>query len=266
MAASMERALTMSTMTSLGLILLLSLITVVESKQKPINIALSGKWMSTPILSEASEFLAKESNENFWSFVDRIAEQDAQFFSSASDESKYKAVLKFAGELLSPLQLSLLKFSLSLRALSPAVQMSQQLVEQLDLPSDCAVVIDVNGKYSCNSDDLSDLLASSASRTPTTLYTFDHVYPGIGSGTDAANKEQQRPTVVLYAQLGSAEFKNLHSLLAKKAQQGEITYCLRHFLQEKSETRVPLSGYGVELAIKSTEYKAKDDTKVEGQG
>ena len=25
-----------------------------------------------------------------------------------------------------------------------------------------------------------------------------------------------------------------------------------------------LSGYGVELAIKSTEYKAKDDTKVEG--
>ena len=29
--------------------------------------------------------------------------------------------------------------------------------------------------------------------------------------------------------------------------------------------KVRLSGYGVELAIKSTEYKAKDDTKVEGE-
>ena len=36
-------------------------------------------------------------------------------------------------------------------------------------------------------------------------------------------------------------------------------------LQDPSQKRVRLSGYGVELAIKSTEYKAKDDTKVEGQ-
>ncbi|KAK3776845.1 hypothetical protein RRG08_024619 [Elysia crispata] len=262
MAASIERAFKMFTPVSLWVIMLLSFVAVVDSKQKPINIALSGKWMSTPILSEASEFLAKESNENFWNFVERIAGHDAQVFTSASDESKYKAVQKFAAELLSPLQLSLMKFSLSLRAFSPAVQMSQQLVEQLDLPPDCAVVIEVNGKHSCNSDELSDLLTSSESRQPNALYTFDHVYPGLGSGTDVSN-EQQLPVVVLYAQLGSREFQKLHPALAKKAQQGDIIYCLRHFLQEKSETRVPLSGYGVELAIKSTEYKAKDDTKVE---
>ncbi|GFR63376.1 UDP-glucose:glycoprotein glucosyltransferase 1 [Elysia marginata] len=50
---------------------------------------------------------------------------------------------------------------------------------------------------------------------------------------------------------------------------GFFPQAMRHFdgagvgRLEKSETRVPLSGYGVELAIKSTEYKAKDDTKVE---
>jgi UDP-glucose:glycoprotein glucosyltransferase len=37
------------------------------------------------------------------------------------------------------------------------------------------------------------------------------------------------------------------------------------FAQEPSKKKLRLSGYGVELAIKSTEYKAKDDTKVEGR-
>lgn len=33
-------------------------------------------------------------------------------------------------------------------------------------------------------------------------------------------------------------------------------------LQEKSEQKVRLSGYGVELHMKSTEYKAEDDSVV----
>lgn len=41
-----------------------------------------------------------------------------------------------------------------------------------------------------------------------------------------------------------------------------------HFfgVQEHSKKKVRLSGYGVELAIKSTEYKAQDDTKVQEEG
>lgn len=35
------------------------------------------------------------------------------------------------------------------------------------------------------------------------------------------------------------------------------------FLQETLDGKVQLSGYGVELAVKSTEYKAVDDQKVE---
>lgn len=37
------------------------------------------------------------------------------------------------------------------------------------------------------------------------------------------------------------------------------------YLQNPSKEPVYLSGYGVELAIKSTEYKAKDDTQVKGE-
>ena len=37
-------------------------------------------------------------------------------------------------------------------------------------------------------------------------------------------------------------------------------------LQDPSSRKVRLSGYGVELAIKSTEYKAVDDTDVKEEG
>lgn len=36
-------------------------------------------------------------------------------------------------------------------------------------------------------------------------------------------------------------------------------------MQNPKPQNMLLSGYGVELAIKSTEYKAVDDTKVKGQ-
>lgn len=43
-----------------------------------------------------------------------------------------------------------------------------------------------------------------------------------------------------------------------------VTFECFCFSQYPSKEKVFLSGYGVELAIKSTEYKAKDDTQVTG--
>lgn len=234
--------------------LLLMYIVCVSSKQKPITISLAAKWNSTPLLLEASEFLAKESNENFWAYAERIVDQEISFFETATDEMKYKLAQKFASELVSPLQLSFLKFSLALRAFSPAIQMFQQLVEQLDVNSNCDAVVEVNGKFSCDSNDLSELLTTSVARAPSVLYQFDHVYPG------PANKQT---VVILYAEMGTKAFKTFHRALAELAKRGEITYCLRHFVKNQTPRNLRLSGYGVELALKSTEYKAKDDTKVE---
>ena len=39
---------------------------------------------------------------------------------------------------------------------------------------------------------------------------------------------------------------------------------LNGLIQERPRKRVRLSGYGVELQIKSTEYKVQDDTQVKG--
>ncbi len=44
-----------------------------------------------------------------------------------------------------------------------------------------------------------------------------------------------------------------------------VDQCTSPPSQHPSSQRVTLSGYGVELAVKSTEYKAVDDTEVKGQ-
>jgi len=244
----------MATIWPTCLVLLLLGARETQAKQKPVNINLSAKWKSTPLVLEASEFLAKESSDSFWTYVDRVAEQDPDSISTASDDIRYRMIQKFASELLTPLQLSLLKFSLALRAYSPAVNMFQQMVAQIDIDQNCDAFIDVNGKHSCNANELTELLTTAITRSPSPLFEFDHVYPSSG---------QKAAVVILYAELGTEEFVRFHPVLAKLASTGEITYVLRHHVKNQAQNKLRLSGYGVELAIKSTEYKAKDDTKVE---
>jgi len=57
--------------------------------------------------------------------------------------------------------------------------------------------------------------------------------------------------------------------LKAKASQGLIKYIIRHYLGSEPNDEIPklrLSGYGVELQIKSSEYKSGDDRKVNDDG
>ncbi|KAK7090839.1 UDP-glucose:glycoprotein glucosyltransferase 1-like isoform X2 [Littorina saxatilis] len=223
----------------------------VEGKQKPVNIRLDAKWSSTPLLCEVSEFLAKESNDYFWAFVHDVAR--SKNLDQETDKSIYGLGLRLAAKYVSPLQLSLLKLSLSLRAFSPAVQTHQQIAKEVPTSKECIAFAEVKGQFICDLKKLDTLLTGEG--TSSAVYKFDHIYPG--PPTDL-------PVVILYGELGTPQLVEFHNALAEKASEKKLQYVLRHFVQEPSQKNVRLSGYGVELAIKSTEYKAKDDTKVEG--
>uniref|UniRef100_A0A8C2YDW3 UDP-glucose ceramide glucosyltransferase-like 1 n=1 Tax=Coturnix japonica TaxID=93934 RepID=A0A8C2YDW3_COTJA len=190
--------------------------------------------------------------EKFWNFVEasqhiRTAEQEG------SDYSAYHEMLKVASQSLSPLQQNLLKFSLSLRSYSATVQAFQQIAADEPPPDGCTLFFAVHGEKTCEYDSLGTLLRTASERPKPFLFKGDHTYP-------ASNPE--RPVVILYAEIGTEDFYRFHKLLVTKAEAGEITYVFRHYIANPSEEKVYLSGYGVELAIKSTEYKAKDDTQV----
>ncbi|XP_044885661.1 UDP-glucose:glycoprotein glucosyltransferase 1 isoform X2 [Mauremys mutica] len=225
-----------------------------KADSKAVTTSLTTKWLSTPLLLEASEFLAEEGQEKFWTFVE--ASQDIRSSDhGGTNYSSYHGMLKAACQNLSPLQQNLLKFSLSLRSYSATIQAFQQIAADEPPPVGCNSFFAVHGKKTCEFDTLEILLQTASERLKPFLFKGDHRFP-------LSNPES--PVVILYAEIGTEEFSKFHNLLVSKASAGEITYVLRHYVANPSKEKVYLSGYGVELAIKSTEYKAKDDTQVKG--
>ncbi|KAJ6660860.1 hypothetical protein lerEdw1_017017, partial [Lerista edwardsae] len=198
-----------------------------------------------------SEFIAEESNEQFWQFLETVKEVSV-YKKGVSEQSYYNLILKKAGQFLSNLQINLLKFSLSLRAYSPTIQMFQQIAADEPPPRGCSAFVVIHGKSTCKTNEIKKLLKKADGRPKPYLFKGDHKFPTLNEAA---------PVVILYAEMGTKDFATFHKVLSEKAQKEEIVYVLRHFVQKPSSEKVYLSGYGVELAIKSTEYKAVDDSQ-----
>ncbi|XP_053419281.1 UDP-glucose:glycoprotein glucosyltransferase 2 [Nycticebus coucang] len=222
------------------------------SASKAVTARLAAKWPETPLLPEASEFMAEESNEKFWQFLETVQEL-AIYKQTESDYSYYSLILKKAGQFLDNLHINLLKFALSIRAYSPAIQMFQQIAADEPPPDGCNAFVVIHKKHTCKINEIRKLLKKATSRPRPYLFKGDHKFP--------TNKENV-PVIILYAEMGTRAFSAFHKVLSKKAQNGEILYVFRHYIQKPSSRKMYLSGYGVELAIKSTEYKALDDSQV----
>ncbi|XP_056891961.1 UDP-glucose:glycoprotein glucosyltransferase 2 isoform X1 [Takifugu flavidus] len=233
--------------------LLLLSIYRVASAPKGVTASLKATWNMTPFLLETSEFIAEGGNEKFWEFVDTVKELTV-YKQGESVRSYYNLILKKAGQFLTGLQVSLLKFALSLRSYSPAIHASQQIADDEPPPESCPAFVSIHGQHSCSTKEVKKLLKGAAGRPKPYLFKNDHIYPG-------ANKTDV-PVVILYAEIGTKRFTSFHNALSKKAEEGTLMYVLRHFVVHPKLQKMLLSGYGVELAIKSTEYKAVDDTKV----
>ncbi|XP_042221378.1 UDP-glucose:glycoprotein glucosyltransferase 1-like isoform X2 [Homarus americanus] len=226
-----------------------------QAKVKPVTTHLSAKWTHTPLLLEATEYMREESTASFWSFAEAISQTDPVLYRDGSDKEIFAETLSVAGQFLSASQLRILKLSLSLRAYSPKIEMFSQIARDRGLPSpeNCGAAVDVNGEVTCDIETMRQLVEKGTGTKPIT-YEVDHHYPG---------GENAKVGVVLYCELGSVEFQQFHQILKELVSAGKIDYILRHRVKNRSSKKVRLSGYGVELAIKSTEYKAQDDTKVQ---
>ncbi|XP_061735029.1 UDP-glucose:glycoprotein glucosyltransferase 2 isoform X2 [Nerophis ophidion] len=243
--------------TSMKNIIMLSLLLITTqhkaSASKSVTASLKAKWQATPFLLETSEFIGEDGNEKFWQFVDTVKELTV-YKQGESVRSYYNLIIKKANQFLTDLQVSLLRYALSLRFYSPAVHAFQQIASHEPPPKACTAFVSIHSQHSCNTKDIKKLLKAAAGRPKPYLYKSDHIYPG-------ANKTDV-PVAILYAEIGTKKFSTFHTVLSEKADGGALTYVLRHFVANPKQQMMLLSGYGVELAIKSTEYKAVDDTKV----
>jgi UDP-glucose:glycoprotein glucosyltransferase len=132
----------------------------------------------------------------------------------------------------------------------------------------CLTFVEIHGQISCDVNELEKLVRDADQNKKPLIFHFDKHYTA--SSPKAENELQQREAqkkqpivVILYTQIGSAQFSLFNKRIVELEKSHPIDYVLRHNYEEDNlNGKVVLSGYGVELDIKSTEYKAKDDTKV----
>ncbi|CDW52566.1 udp glucose:glycoprotein glucosyltransferase [Trichuris trichiura] len=249
-----------------------------RATQKNVIAYVQSKWADTPLVVEASEFMAHEGDGYFWKFIEVLGKNESNMGSGiglsmvsltlsllicqhfpATDEIMYERLIGIAKSVLdSKSRVKLFQFALAIRCYSPSVEMYRQLSLSLSGRPAGHVFVDVHGQLSANINSLDELLNQAIERSPP-IFSFDHLY--------AARSNKAKKWAILYANLESNDFITWHNLLKSRAKKGELNYVFRHLPRLRiafkvGKGKVPLSGYSVELAIKSTEYKAQDDAKI----
>ncbi|KAJ3220290.1 hypothetical protein HDU67_003305 [Dinochytrium kinnereticum] len=115
---------------------------------------------------------------------------------------------------------------------------------------ECVVWALWNGTRHCSAKELKKNLSSGKLSSSIDTFDFDYIYPH--------NCPRER-SAVLYADIFSPVFSDFHDVLMERAAALDLCYILRYQPMRISSKRMNLGGYGVELAIKSTEYTVIDD-------
>ncbi|KAE8353255.1 UDP-glucose:Glyco protein glucosyltransferase-domain-containing protein [Aspergillus coremiiformis] len=228
-----------------------------------VNVALQASFDSAPYLIELLETAAEENATAYFPLLDRIA--DGAFDDAATDKEIYDRFLQVVhedGHLRTPESLSSFKLSLAIRSASPRIAAHYQyynasVQHSLMVAQDaaCPVWVHSEGKQYCSSTmerAQQDVSADLDSRE----LPFDRVLGDISL-----------PPAILYADVASPMFKDFHHTLSALVKEGQFSYRVRYRPPQHWSSR-PLfvSGYGVELALKRTDYIVIDDRQRESGG
>ncbi|KAL6816379.1 glycosyltransferase family 24 protein [Trichoderma sp. SZMC 28015] len=216
-----------------------------------VNVGMNAAFPAGPYLLELLETAAAENSSAYFPLLDRIA---AGSFSSAStDASLYSEVLNVLqqeGSISTSEALSTFKLALSLRSAAPRIEAHYQHYTTAVAPavddSECVNWVLLEGNQYCTPEldkvNRDGLLSLQAKHLP-----FDRT---LGTGKEA----------ILYADPTSSTFGEFHKALSKAAREGSLSYRIRYRRTEATHAAaLPMSGYGVELALKRTDYIVIDD-------
>lgn len=202
------------------------------------------------------ETAVQENASSYFPILDRIA--DGYFSTTKTDRELYEAfveLLQKDGYISSAESLSTFKLALSTRSAAPRVEAHYQYYQTGVEPSlqgdqeDCETWVLWHGQQYCT--ETLDQPRGQVVKGQERDLPFDIA---LGSGSSC----------VLYADITAPGFGGFHKVLAQKARNRECAYKLRHRrLSHESLNALPISGYGVELALKRTDYIVIDDRKAE---
>ncbi|CAI6095409.1 unnamed protein product [Clonostachys chloroleuca] len=232
------------------------LIAALQANAAPsVNIGMRASFPAGPYLLELLETSAGENATSYFPLLDRIA---SGHFATQSTEAELYAsfldVLRDEGHISSPEALSTFNLALSLRTAAPRVQAQYQYYDTAVEPKSeakekCSIWVLIDTEVYCD---------PSLEHSTGNVHSIDNIElpfdRAIGNGKDA----------ILYADPASPAFGKFHNALSDGARQGKYRYKLRYRRGEgQVSSHLPVGGYGVELALKRTDYVVIDDREAE---
>ena len=212
-------------------------------------------------LIQTRETAAEENATSYFPLLDRIA--DGYLDNVSTDKelyTKFRALLQQDGHLTQAEDLSSFDFALSLHSTAPRIEAHYQYFDTSIRP-----LIGKDGEEECES---WLYVPFSGQRYCSPGLDSERAHP-MGSAGDSIHDlpfdrvlgdvSSIRPSV-LYGDISSPSFRNFHKTVSKTAKAGKTSYRVRYkpATSVKSEPLV-VSGYGVELALKRTDYIVIDD-------
>lgn len=231
--------------------------------------------LKTRKLTVSRETAAEENSTSYFPLLDRIAE--GRFIECNTDLELYETFLQVVqddGHITDKDILSSLQFALSIHSAVPRIEAHYQYYETSIEPSlmvaqdaACPVWVYFDGKQYCSptlnraqqdvselkyvcSFEVCDQIIDGENRSQEIL-PFDRL---LGESSDT----QLTPSII-YADITSPLFAQFHQTISETARNGQTSYRIRYRPSNTSNKPLVISGYGVELALKRTDYIVIDD-------
>ncbi|KAG6918623.1 hypothetical protein DXG01_013034 [Tephrocybe rancida] len=220
--------------------------------------------------------MALETPEAFFPLLDKLTDSEVlPLPEKLTPEAAHQAVLEIAtanGYLTEPGSLAAVELNLALHAATPKIEaFYNHYIDHYNNTkgTNCGSWVEWYGEIVCDIETLVKLAgvetidptAKSSSSSPfprPRLLTFDHIHP-----SPARSLTPPPRTAILYASPTSKNFRELHSYLLNLAEKENphVEYVFRYVAPTGRDDHVRnyLSGYGVALNLKKTDYLAIDD-------
>ncbi|KAG2196556.1 hypothetical protein INT47_010395 [Mucor saturninus] len=244
----------------LGLLALSACLLSVRADSPVVDLTLVAPWNAPSLLIEIAETVATHNETSYFNMIQEFISLEKEA-SSWTDQQLYNEAINVVSSLGKD-QTNFLKIALAVHEAAPRIEAYNQYYTESVVPSlasyddGCEVWAQVNNKQLCDYQEFlkafKDIENSEETRK---LLSFDHViYP--------TSKELSKKTIVLYTNKFSFKFAEFHNYLTKAVVDHDITYVIRY--RPPLSNMAPgaplyLSGYGVEMALKKTDYLVIDD-------
>ncbi|KAF9915274.1 hypothetical protein BX616_006541, partial [Lobosporangium transversale] len=234
----------------------------------PIQVSIHTPWAAPPLLLEILEAVAVENRTSYYPLMRQLTSPDfLKTVSSPQDlYGKSLEIIQSQGHLHRQ-AISSLKWSLAMHTTAPWIEAHYHLYNSTIVPDraskggfdpNCNVWVDWYDHQVCTASELEAIVAKGldqyskkASSKPTTM-DLDHVQ---------SSRNDPSLFTILYADVYDGEFTKFRKYLDTLAIEHGLQYSIRYrpSVTNASERPLSLAGYGVELALKNTDYIVIDD-------